>query len=44
MLKLYINLYFLQYIYYNTITLIKLNYSWSIYNIIVCLLISGSSH
>ena len=34
----YINLHYLQYIYYNTITLIKFNYSWSIY-IFVCMLI-----
>ena len=34
----YINLHYLQYIYYNTITLVKWNYSWSIY-VIVCMLI-----
>ena len=33
-----INLHYLQYIYYNTIILVKLNYSWSIY-VIVCMLI-----
>ena len=34
----FINLHYLPYIYYNTITLVKLNYSWSIY-VIVCMLI-----
>ena len=34
----YINLHYLRYIYYNIITLIKLNYSWSI-SVIVCMLI-----
>ena len=34
----YINLHYLQYIYYNTITPVKLNYSWSIY-VIVCMVI-----
>ena len=34
----YIYLHYLQYIYYNIITLIKLNYSWSI-SVIVCMLI-----
>ena len=35
----YINLHYLQYIYNNTVTLVKFNYSWSIYHIIVCMLI-----
>ena len=39
----YINLHYLQYIYYNTITLVKLNYSWSIY-VIVCMLIVRVTH
>ena len=30
----YINLPYLQYIYYNTFTLVKLNYSWYIYIIV----------
>ena len=34
----YIYLHYLQYIYYNIITLVKLNYSWSI-SVIVCMLI-----
>ena len=38
----YINLHYLQYIYYNTVKLVKLKYSWSIYHIIMCMLIVES--